>query len=144
MTPSSTFRTLDRVTPVWYTGVMNTKQQGDLGVAAAIFEYTRAGYVVSIPATDNARYDLLVDNGTISKVQCKTTRYKNGYGIYMVQLATSGGNRSGEGSRKCISEDECDLVFVYCMDGTKYEFPAEFVSGKANMNLGKLCEQYKL
>jgi hypothetical protein len=46
---------------------MNRKQQGDIGVAQAIFYYTKQGYVVSVPATDNSLYDLLVDNGNAIK-----------------------------------------------------------------------------
>ena len=122
---------------------MNRKQQGDLGVAAAIWHYTKNDYVVSIPATDNARYDLLVDKGGIYRVQCKTTGYKSPHGIYVVQLSTQGGNRTWNGTKKFISAEECDLVYIYCLDGTTYEIPVERVSGKAALNLGKLCDQYK-
>lgn len=122
---------------------MNRKQQGDVGVAAAVFYYTKAGCTVSLPATDNARYDLICDDGnSLQRVQCKTTGFKTRNSIYQVQLCTNGGNKTST-SLKLISTDECDTIFVYVLDGTMYEFPVSFCAGRRRMNLGKLCEQYK-
>ena len=123
---------------------MNTKQQGDVGVASAIFHYTKQGHTVCAPLTDNARYDLVVDMGHLRRVQVKTSGYKTPYGIYQVMLQTSGGNRSGVGKTKRISESECDLVFVYTLAGDSYEFPVGLVAGMKNLNLGKIYEEYKL
>ena len=124
---------------------MNRKQQGDLGVASAIWHYTKLGYVVSLPTTDNARYDLVVDiDGQLNRVQCKTTGYKSPHGVYTVQLSTQGGNQTWNGVKKFITAEECELVWVYCLDETRYEIPVERVAGKAALNLGKLCESYKI
>lgn len=122
---------------------MNTKAQGDIGVAMAIAYYTAKNYPVSIPLGDNTRYDLLVDmSGTIKKVQCKTTNYKE-KDVYKVALRTSGGNRSGTTS-KTISSDDADLLFVYSFDGVWWEFPpAQFV-GKAHLTLGSSKNIYKV
>jgi hypothetical protein len=115
---------------------MNTKQQGDIGVAVAISYYTRKGYAVSVPLTDNTRYDLLVDDGNrILRVQCKSTGYKEG-SVYRVQLATSGGNQSWNGEKKRLSKDEIDLLFVYTLAGDSYEFPPSVFDGKNSMGLG--------
>jgi PD-(D/E)XK nuclease superfamily protein len=125
---------------------MNTKQQGDVGVAMAIAYYTKTGYGVSTPLTDNLRYDLIVDDGTsLQRVQVKTTFYVPATTTsYEVNFKTSGGNQSWNRIRKNISEDETELVFVYCGDGTMYQFPAKVVAGKDKMRLSKQLEQYKI
>ena len=116
---------------------MNTKQQGDIGVAKAIFYYTASGYIVSIPNTDNSKYDLVVDKlGTIYRVQVKTTTYKTEYGIYQAALKTMGGNRSGQKISN-MSSDNIDLVFILTEEGSMYEIPATNIGSGASINLGK-------
>lgn len=123
---------------------MNSKQQGDIGVAKAIYIYTAHGYHVSVPNTDNTKYDLVVDNGTIHRVQVKTTTYKNKYGVYEVNLRTQGSNKSGNREFSRISADDTDLVFVLTGEGTAYEFPAYILDGKPGVKLGKDKDQYKI
>lgn len=120
---------------------MNTKQQGDIGVAMAIAYYTQSGYTVSSPLTDNARYDLVVErNGTFYRIQCKTTNFYEKYS-YRVTLRTKGGNKTGTTTKK-ISAEECDILFVYTLDGKMYEFPATVFDGMSSMSLGPSKEQY--
>lgn len=115
---------------------MNTKQQGDIGVAVAISYYSRQGFAVSIPLTDNTRYDLLVDTGEeLIRVQCKSTKYKDN-NKYRVQLATNGGNQSWSGVVKKLDAVEIDRLFVYCFDGTCYEFGPDEFANKSAMILG--------
>lgn len=122
---------------------MNTKAQGDIGVAMAIAYYTLLGCSVSVPMGDNTRYDLVVEiNGQLQKVQCKTSKYIE-KGSYKVALRTNGGNRSGT-STKLISADDADLVFVYTFDGGWWEFPqSEFVN-KVSLSLGKSKQAYRV
>lgn len=121
---------------------MNRKQQGDIGVASAIYHYTSQGHTVCVPLTDNARYDLVVDMGGLRRVQVKTTGYQE-RGFYRVQLSTQGGNRSWDGTKKFIDADECDIVYVYCLDGTVYEFPVNVAAGRASITLSQKYEEYK-
>lgn len=52
----------------------NSKQQGDVGLGAAIGWFTSKGYTVCIPLTDSQDYDLVVETkGKLEKVQVKTT-----------------------------------------------------------------------
>lgn len=123
---------------------MNRKQQGDIGVAMAIAHYTKKGNVVSVPLTDNARYDLVVEvDGYLKRIQVKTSSYVI-RGMYEVTLRTKGGNMSGVGTVKKISKDECDLLFVYTFDDSCYEFPVEVFDQKSTLLLGKKYEIYKL
>lgn len=51
----------------------NSKTIGDTTETAALHELTRHGYPVSVPFGDNAKYDLVVDDGKrLLRVQCKT------------------------------------------------------------------------
>lgn len=125
---------------------MNTKQQGDIGVAAAVLHYTKNDFVVSQPLTDNSRYDLIIGKGNkLFRVQCKTTSYKRKNScVYEVQLGTSGGNQSWNKKTKAISKDKCDIVFIYCLDETQYEYPAEALDGKSSLRLGPKQEKFKI
>ena len=124
---------------------MNTKQQGDIGVAKAIYVYTALGYIVSIPNTDNSKYDLIIDKDKqIKRVQVKTTTYQTKYGIYQVLLKTSGGNQSWNGEVGKIESSNVDIVFIVCNDGTCYEFPIAELENSSTVNLGKDKDQFKV
>ncbi len=124
---------------------MNTKQLGDIGVAAAILYYSQQERTVLVPMGDSARYDLAVDiDGVLKRVQCKTTNHRTSHGVPVVGLSTQGGNRSWDGQKKMISAEECDLVFVHVLGGPSYEFPVERTAGKASLNLGTLQEAYRV
>lgn len=84
----------------------NSRIQGDVGVARAVLYFTERGYQVSKPMSDSQRYDLIVDDGRLHRVEVKTTS------IGAVCLKTSGGNRSGNKIIKLSSED-VDWLFVY-------------------------------
>lgn len=122
---------------------MSSKQQGDLGVAAAINHYMNLGYVVSFPLTDTARYDLVVDRGGLLRLEVKTTMRTRPSGSYEASLCTKGGNQSWTGVIKTLSSDECDLVFVWTPIGA-YEFPIEVVEGMKTITLGSKYDEYKL
>ena len=124
---------------------MNTKQQGDIGVAKAIYVYTALGYTISIPNTDNAKYDLVVEkNGKLNKVQVKTTAHKTDYGIYQAMLKTSGGNQSWNKIVSRINKNEVDLVFILVETGDCYEYPIELLDNRTTVNLGSDKDIYKV
>jgi hypothetical protein len=52
--------------------VRSTQRKGDRATAQAIASFTALGFDVSIPLTESAAYDLVVDDGrTLRRVQCK-------------------------------------------------------------------------
>jgi len=64
------------LTPVLYTDYNNnmrtTQRKGDIAVSQAISTFTRMGYDVSLPFTESASYDLVVDiAGKLKKVQVR-------------------------------------------------------------------------
>ena len=123
---------------------MTMKRQGDIGVAMAIAYYVNKGYNVSVPLTDATRYDLIIENGLLKRVQVKSTNQFTANGTARVTLSTQGGNQSWNGIIKRISADEADLVFVYALDGRMWEFPVEFCVGKRNITLGRFQKEYEV
>lgn len=122
----------------------NSKQQGDYGVLQAINYYMGKGYDVSLPFGDNLRYDLIVDKeGTLYRVQCKTSVTKNRHGTgFEVRLCTSGGNQSWNKVMKTISATEVDLVFAWCADGSIWEIPASDVENKKTFSATSFNHKY--
>jgi PD-(D/E)XK nuclease superfamily protein len=52
--------------------VRTTQRKGDIATARAIATFTAMGFDVSIPLTESAAYDLIVDDGReLMRVQCK-------------------------------------------------------------------------
>lgn len=52
----------------------NTQRKGDYAVARTVGSFTKRGWDVSIPLTESAHYDLIVDaEGELKRVQVKYT-----------------------------------------------------------------------
>ena len=123
--------------------MVNTRKQGDIGVAEAIAYYTKLGYTVSIPITEAARYDLVVDDGKdLFKIQCKTSTFVVNSGAYQVNLRTFGGNQSWGGTVAKISSEETDIVFIWCSNDTLWEIPSTKVEGMTSVTLGNKYSEY--
>lgn len=113
----------------------NTKTQGVIGLGAAIAWFTSHGYVVSIPLSDSQRYDLVVElDGRLSRVQVKTSRYARD-GVFHVQLATRGGNRSWDGVEKKFGPSDAELLFVVTELGERYLIPTSLLKCKTKLAL---------
>lgn len=54
-----------------------TQRKGDIATTQAIATFTRMGYDVSLPVTESAAYDLIVDDGSLHRVQVKYTSGKD-------------------------------------------------------------------
>lgn len=90
----------------------NSKATGEISEVAVVLQLMRAGYDVSRPFGDNARYDLMIDDGArLLRVQVKTGRLRAG----TVQFATSSSQlHRGRGRRHY--RGACDVFAVYCPD----------------------------
>ena len=112
------------------------KSQGNVGEAKAILHYTEKGFIVSKPLFENAPYDLVVDTRKeLLRVQVKTSEHQKGNGKYEVNLRVFGGNRSGIGKAKKLSE-EVDVVFAVVGDGRIFELDAKPLHGKGRVRVG--------
>lgn len=121
------------------------KKQGNVGVARAVYEYTRLGYVVLAPVlSDSDKYDLVIaDDKSLKKVQVKTSRLKmkdysgrNGKRTgYQVHLVTSGGNTKTNTIRKRKDADY-DLLFVLVEDGRCWSIPTSELTATTQVCVG--------
>lgn len=127
-----------------------SKNQGNIGVSKAIYEYTKMGYTVLLPFSDSDKYDLVIDDkDKLLKVQVKTSRCKARYGGYTINLKTSGGNTKINTIRTRRKGDY-DILFVLTEDGDCWSIPSEQLgeSGTAiivgNTNRLNKYLQYKI
>ena len=111
---------------------MNTKQIGDLSVAAAIQEFIKLGKSVSIPFGDRDRYDLIVDDGgTLLKVQVKTGWKERNHIRFSAKSVTT---KNGNWSHKTY-KGQIDAFVVYYPPLNKlYKVPIDRC-GSTGMNL---------
>ena len=120
------------------------KKQGDLGVARAVYEYTRLGYTVLAPLSDSDKYDLVVDDGEkLLRVQVKTSRQNNatmnhtskGRTGYSVNLATRGGNTKNNVIRR-REDGDYDLLFILLEDGRAWSIPCSAIKARITICVG--------
>ena len=121
-----------------------SKQQGNIGHAAALFYYSSLGWNVSNPITDCADYDFLAeDNGKIYKIQIKTTKYLTESGNYEVRIVTSGGNQK-EYWRKELNKEILDYLFVLTEQGICYSIPISEIETSNSITLYDKYDKYKV
>lgn len=117
---------------------MDNKQKGSLAVASAISYFVSSGYTVSIPLSDTAKYDLVVERkGSFQAVQCKYAGYERRPGIFSAPLYVSGGNRSAGNRRIKYQVNDFDLLFILCPNGNMYAIPFAVVAGRVTVNVGR-------
>ena len=118
------------------------KDQGNIGLSKAIYELQVLKFRISIPFTENQNYDLIVDKDSILyRVQIKTTRQKNKYGIFQVNLRTLGGNQSFHTIKKRKAGDY-DLLYALTDDNVSYLIPDKTIKAENALSLHKGMSQY--
>lgn len=125
----------------------NTKQQGNIGLGTAIQYFTQNLYNVSLPLNDSQDYDLIVEDkdGTLKKVQVKTSTQKSKYETYAINLRVLGGNSKQNYVHKKANEVIYDWLFILCDNGDRYLIPKENIKNvKSTITVGKLYQEFKL
>ena len=117
--------------------------QGNLGLGAAIAYYTSQCIPISIPLNDTQGYDLVIDDGTLKRVQVKPTKSQTKFGDYIVQLRNTGGS-SGKSVVRLFDNLSCDILFITTRSGDKYQIPALEVKSKATITLNSSYDKYKV
>src|SRR5579862_6821785 len=96
--------------------VRTTQRKGDIATSRAIAVFTAMGYDVSIPLTESAAYDLIVDDGhQLARVQCKFTSDR----LRRVDLRRIHSNSTGYVVKR-TAEDAYDWLFA--LDGSDAEY----------------------
>jgi hypothetical protein len=96
--------------------VRTTQRKGDIATSRAIATFTAMGFDVSIPLTESAAYDLIVDDGhQLARVQCKFASDRR----RQVDLRRIHSNSSGYVVKR-TTEGAYDWLYV--LDGAGSEF----------------------
>ena len=96
--------------------VRTTQRKGDIATARAVATFTAMGYDVSIPLTESAAYDLVVDDGhQLARVQCKFANDRR----RQVDLRRIHSNSAGYVVKRA-SEGSYDWLFVLDGGGSEY------------------------
>ena len=120
------------------------KDQGNIGLVKALFELHLLGYRISIPITENQKYDLIGDkDGKLYRIQIKTTKNKSPYNIFIVGLRTLGGNQSFHSIKKRKIGDY-DLLYVLTDENISYLIPDDAFNNTNSIHLNKDMEKYKI
>lgn len=127
-----------------FTECRTCKDQGNIGLAKAIYELQLLGYRISIPITENQEYDLIGDkDNKLYRIQVKTTRCKSKYGVYCVNLRTLGGNRSFHTIKKHVAGNY-ELLYVLTEENDSYLIPDSEIMCVNRLALSKNILQYKI
>ena len=123
----------------------NPRLQGLLGLSAAIDWFTRNDYFVAIPLNDSQPWDLVVEDpaGAVSRVQVKTTTFRNPRGRFVVMLATAGGNRSFS-TRRPFDPSKSEILFVLTDDADVYVIPCCETEAVSSLTLGAKYERFRV
>ena len=123
----------------------NPKEQGLIGLGDAISWFTRKGYGVLLPLNDSQKYDLVVEDpdGSLSRVQVKTSTYRSRYGSFAVDLRTNGGNQSRRTTRY-FHPDDYEMLFALTDSGDRYLIPSTEITARGVITLGAKWEPYRV
>ncbi|MGQ0805760.1 MAG: group I intron-associated PD-(D/E)XK endonuclease [Actinomycetota bacterium] len=111
-----------------------TQRKGDIATAKGVHTFTALGLDVSLPLTESAPYDLVVDDGTgLFRVQCKFTS------LEQVGLRRIHSNAQGY-VVKFTSPAAYDWLYILHADGREYLLK-ECLAGR---NSWKLRPEYLL
>lgn len=91
-----------------------TQRKGDIARTRTIATFTARGWEVSIPVTESAAYDLIVDEATeLRRVQCKFCTGR------VVDLRRIHSNSSGYVVKR-LAKNAYDWLYVLRPDGAEY------------------------
>jgi PD-(D/E)XK endonuclease len=125
-----------------FNNCKNSKKQGDFGLGRAISYYCSLGYTVSVPLTDSQNYDLIVENGSLQRVQVKTTTHKP-KGRYVVNMRTMGGNQKEYWCKK-LDKSSIEILFILTDENDIYIIPTSEIKAMSSICLGKIYDKYKI
>ena len=110
---------------------MDANRKGAIAEAEIALAAIRRGIPVLKPVAEHGRYDLGFElGGRILRVQCKWASFDEAAGVIKVGLQGSWLSPHGY-VRSSYSEDEIDLVAVYCGDLDRcYLLPGALVAGR--------------
>jgi len=99
----------------------HTKEKGDLGVLKAQLDLFEQGYMVLVPQTEHAPFDLVAYRHSIFKrIQVKY-RSLDKQGVLTVYFRSSWADRHGCHTNY-VNKEEIDFYCIYCPDTDKCDY----------------------
>jgi len=122
---------------------INSKRQGNVGIARAILWYTEHGYIISLPLTDSQPYDLIVDiDSVLKRIQVKTatTKRNNSFVVHLRSMSNVKGSKL---RIRFLSENDADFVFI-ATEKDNYIIPIKILVGMSMVTLSSKYDEYKI
>ncbi len=95
----------------------HTKIKGDIGVSKCISDLTEKEYVVSLPLTEHAPFDIIAyKNGVCKTIQVKYREIRNG--ALNISFRSSWADKNGSHVR-FVDKSLIDYYCVYCPNNNK-------------------------
>lgn len=117
-----------------------TQRKGDIAKSKAVATFTEQGFDVSLPLTESAAYDLIVDVvGVLFKVQCKFSSNQHNAHLFQVDLRRIHSNSQGYVKKK-YAEGDFDWLYVLTAEGKEYLIKKP-LAGRSTINL---CSEYEI
>jgi PD-(D/E)XK endonuclease len=117
----------------------NTKQVGDTSQAMVVAAFVSNGTKVSLPYSENTRYDMIVDDGArLARVQVKTACLGENGAVLCFRVCSQHGHRLPDGhwDRSRHYEGQIDLFAVYSpATMAVYLVPIDKVNSRSMMYL---------
>ena len=102
----------------------NTQRKGDIATSQALATFTKLGFDVSIPLTESAPYDLIIDTGkSLKRMQVKYSTQKH------VDLRNIHSNSTGYRVKKS-NHGDYDWLYIY-KDNNEYLYKNCFVNRRS-------------
>jgi len=115
---------------------MKKHRQGTVSELIASSYFVQNNFVVSKPINDFGEYDLIIDNGKLSRVQVKTAYWDNSKKRYLVSLVTSHIRGNGRKPNKKYSKDSFDLLCAVQKETNSiYIVPIEMIVGRRSITV---------
>ena len=115
---------------------MEKHKQGTVSELIASAYFVQTGYVLSKPINDFGEYDLIIDNGELSRVQVKTAYWDNSKQRYLVSLITSHIRGNGRKPNKKYTDKSFDLLCAVQKETNSiYLIPIKEISGRRSITL---------
>ena len=112
----------------------HTKTKGDLGVLHAQLDLAQRGYIILLPQTEHAPFDLVAYlDGRFLRVQVKYRAAVNG--VVSFPMSTSWADRHGTHT-SLIDKTSIDVMCIFCPDtGRCYYVDPRSVRGRIHLRL---------
>ncbi len=115
---------------------MNKQKQGTVSELLAAQFFVQRGYAVSFPFDGFGEYDLIIDNGKLSRIQIKTVYWDNSKQRYLISCVTS----HIRGNNRRLNKKYSVLSFDYLLGVEKetqsyYLIPVEKIANRRSITV---------